>query len=374
LPSDLALVLSVPEPLGATHLKPAKTRKMKPEGESLFRSLFEAAPVGIALEDLEGRPLYANPALCSMLGFSEKEMRRKHCVEFSPPEDAEKDWALFEQLRKGSIGSYHLDKRFVRKDGALIWGHLSISLMKKTHVSTPLVVAMVEDISEKKATEEKLQHLASRLIRAQEEERQRIARELHDDIAQRLSLLVVGLAELRDSIPSGQGSQSMLASDLHRRGDEVATDIQDLSHDLHTSKLHYLGLEIALRNHCEKISAQRHIPIIFHAEELPAIFPLDLQLCFFRVAQEALNNVVKHSRSAEAFVELTHSDGVIALKVKDLGVGFDPSAYCEGIGLSSMSERLRMFGGDLIVDSRPGAGTTIIATLKLEKAREATAG
>jgi PAS domain S-box-containing protein len=355
-------------------LRRTKAQKAKPDGEPLFRSLFEAAPVGIALEDLEGRPLYANPALCSLLGFSEKELRRKHCVEFSPPEDVEKDWALFEQLRKGAINNYRLDKRFIRKDGAVIWGHLSISLMRKIHGLAPLVVAMVEDISEKKAAEEKLQHLASRLIRAQEEERQRIARELHDDIAQRLSLLVAGLAELRDSMPSGQGSQSVLASDLHRRGDEVAMDIQTLSHDLHTSKLHYLGLEFALRNHCEKISAQRHIPIIFHAKEVPAIFPLDLQLCFFRVAQEALNNVVKHSRSAEAFVELTHSDGVIALKVKDLGVGFDPSAYCEGIGLSSMSERLRMFGGDLIVDSRPGAGTTIIATLKLEKAREATAG
>jgi PAS domain S-box-containing protein len=326
------------------------------------------------LEDLEGRPLYANPALCTLLGFSEKEMRRKHCAEFSPLEDAKKDWALFEQLRKGAINNYHLDKRFIRKDGALIWGRLSISLMSKTPGSAPFVVAVVEDISEKKATEEKLRHLASRLIRAQEEERQRIARELHDDIAQRLSLLVVGLAELRDSMPSGQGSQSVVVSDLHRRGDEVAMDIQNLSHDLHTSKLHYLGLEFALRNHCERISAQRHIPIIFHSVELPAFFPFDLQLCFFRVTQEALNNVVKHSRSAEAFVELTHADGVIVLKIKDLGIGFDPSLHYEGIGLSSMSERLRMFGGELIVDAKPGAGTTIIATLKLEKAREATAG
>src|ERR1700756_1370002 len=90
---------------------------------------FKGSPLGIALEDLEGRPLFVNPALCSMLGFSEEEMRNKHCVEFSPPEDAEKDWALFEQLRAGSIDRYQLAKRFFRRDGSLIWGRLSISLM-----------------------------------------------------------------------------------------------------------------------------------------------------------------------------------------------------------------------------------------------------
>jgi two-component system, NarL family, sensor kinase len=93
-----------------------------------------------------------------------------------------------------------------------------------------------------------------------------------------------------------------------------------------------------------------------------------------RLQAEELNNIVKHSRSTESFVELTHTDGVIVLKIKDLCVGFDPMVDHEGIGLSSMSERLRMFGGELIVDTRPDAGTTIIVTLRLERAREATAG
>src|SRR5436190_15554412 len=117
----------------------------------LFHDVFNASPIGIAVENLEGQPLFVNPAFCSMLGFSEEELRCKHCVEFSPPEDAEKDWALFQQLRAGSIDHYQLEKRYFRRDGSLMWGSLSISLLKN---APPLVVAMVEDITDKKSAEE----------------------------------------------------------------------------------------------------------------------------------------------------------------------------------------------------------------------------
>jgi len=353
-----------------------KPQEPNSESERLFRSLFGAAPIGIALENLEGQPLFANPALCSMLGFSEEEMRRRHCVEFSPPEDAEKDWSLFMQLRQGSIDNYHLEKRFFRKDGTLIWGRLSIALMKDYAGPSPLVVAMVQDITDKKVAEEELQrsetdlqHLARRLIQAQEEERQRIARDLHDDIAQRLSLLVVGLEELRDSIAGGQNSQRVLVSDLHRKSEEVARDIQNLSHNLHSSKLHYLGLQFALRELCERISHHQDIHINLRCADLPANLPSDLDLCMFRVAQEAINNAVKHSHSPEISVELSCGVSEILLKVMDSGIGFDPSASHLGIGLTSMRERLGTFGGELIVESLEGKGTTIIAKAKLEKAK-----
>jgi len=121
---------------------------------ALFRDVFSASPIGIAVETLEGQPLFVNPALCSMLGFSEEEMCTKHCVQFSPPEDADKDWTLFQQLRAGSIDHYQLEKRYFRRDGSLLWGQLSISLLKGR--PTPLVVAMIEDITERKKAEEAL--------------------------------------------------------------------------------------------------------------------------------------------------------------------------------------------------------------------------
>src|ERR1700752_5449719 len=118
----------------------------------LFHDVFNASPIGIAVETLEGRPLFTNPAFCSFLGFSEEELRNKHCVDFSPREDAQKDWALFQQLKAGSIDHYQLEKRYFRKDGSLVWGRLSISLLN-SHTS-PLVIAMVEDITDKKRAEE----------------------------------------------------------------------------------------------------------------------------------------------------------------------------------------------------------------------------
>jgi len=127
----------------------AQTRTLDTQ---LFRDVFNASPIGIAVENLDGQSLFVNPAFCSMLGFSEEELRNKHCVDFSPPEDAEEDWALFQQLKAGSIDHYQLEKRYFRKDGSLVWGRLSISLLNSR--PSPLVIAIVEDITDKKRAEE----------------------------------------------------------------------------------------------------------------------------------------------------------------------------------------------------------------------------
>src|SRR5580704_5089183 len=132
----------------------------------LFRDIFNASPIGIAVENLEGQPLFVNPAFCSMLGFSEEELRNKHCVDFSPAEDAEKDWALFQKLRAGTIDNYQLEKRYFRRDGSLVWGRLSISLLNSR--PTPLIVAMIEDITDKRTAEEALRASEERLRLAQQ--------------------------------------------------------------------------------------------------------------------------------------------------------------------------------------------------------------
>src|ERR1700751_5620163 len=125
---------------------------LRSQDTQLFRDVFNASPIGIAVENLEGQPLFVNRAFCSMLGFTEEELRDKHCVDFSPPEDSDRDWALFQQLRAGSIDHYQLEKRYFRKDGSLVWGSLSISLLNSD--PSPLVLAMVEDITDKKKAEE----------------------------------------------------------------------------------------------------------------------------------------------------------------------------------------------------------------------------
>jgi PAS domain S-box-containing protein len=128
---------------------PAEMRGFDPQ---LFRDAFNASPIGIVVEDLQGQPLFVNPAFCAFLGFTQEELSERHCVDFSPPEDAEKDWALFQKLRAGSIDHYQIEKRYFRKDGSLVWGSLSISLLNSP--PSPRVIAMVEDITEKKKGEE----------------------------------------------------------------------------------------------------------------------------------------------------------------------------------------------------------------------------
>jgi len=128
-----------------------ETRRVLRPNIKLYSDVFNASPIGIAVENLDGQPLFVNPAFCLMLGFSEDELRSKHCVDFSPPEDTQKDWALFQQLRAGSIDRYQIEKRYFRRDGSLVWGRLSMSLLKNQ--PSPLVLAMVEDITEQKTAE-----------------------------------------------------------------------------------------------------------------------------------------------------------------------------------------------------------------------------
>lgn len=149
-PEDCGCTLTAPVLYASCYME-AKDQATGTDRQ-LFYNAFGASPVGVALEDMEGRPLYVNPALCSMLGFSEEELLKKHCVDFSPPEDAEKDWALFQQLKSGCINHYSVDKRYFRRDGSLVWGRLSISLLRDS--ASPMVVAMVVDITENKKAQE----------------------------------------------------------------------------------------------------------------------------------------------------------------------------------------------------------------------------
>jgi PAS domain S-box-containing protein len=349
-----------------------KSGEAERASEQRFRYLFEQAAIGMALEDFEGRLLLVNPALCSMLGYSEQEMRLLRCDEFADPEDSADDSKLFQELKGGLRQSYEIEKRYSHKDGRKVWGRLNVSRLRSQAAGAPLVLAMVEDITARREAEDKLEQaqtvlheFPSRLIQAQEEERQRIARELHDDIGQRLSLLMVELEQVNRELPvfpvEGYGDFARLLQGM----DEVTTDVHQLSHQLHSSKLQYLGLKAAVRELCQQIAAQHEITVLQHIEDVPNLTS-DVQLCLYRVAQEALNNVVRHSASKTAFVRLTESRGIARLKIGDKGIGFDLLRTSEGLGLASMRERLRSVNGSFSVSSSPGHGTQILAEVPCE--------
>ena len=580
----------------------------------LFHDVFNASPIGIAVENLEGQPLFVNPAFCSFLGFSEEELRNKHCVDFSPREDAEKDWALFQQLRAGSIDRYQLEKRYFRRDGSLVWGSLSISLLHSR--PSALVLAMVEDITAKKTAEEARLRLAAivessndaiigldlsgtvadwnrgaeqlfgysygeavgekvsflsppggleevgiilkkvssgeavknyetvrrrkdgsrvdisltlspivnaagrvvgmsgimhditerrraeeavcmseerfrlaalagkmfayewdaatdvivrsaefthvlgndepiettgqkilermhpddrervkaavatlspenphlrisyrigrrdgtfvwvertsrahfdeqgtmlrlvgmiadktdlkqaegavsamtrKLVEAQEQERARIARELHDDISQRLALVAVELEQLQDD-PSEVGR---LVPELRKRMTEISSYVQALSHDLHSSKLEYLGVVAGIVGWCKEFAERQKIEIDCRYD-VRSTLPQEIGLCLFRVLQEALHNAAKHSGVKRIEVELSEKSGELHLTIRDLGKGFDVEAVkqAKGLGLTSMRERVRLVNGTITIDSKQMGGTVIRVRVPLDTTTE----
>ena len=448
---------------------------------ALFYDAFKASPIGIVVENLDGQLLFVNQAFCSMLGFSEEEMRKKHCVDFSPPEDAKKDWAHFQRLQAGSIDHYQIDKRYIRRDGTLLWGRLSISLWSGH--TKPLVLAMVEDITERKRaeealrdsetqfrnvfldsgvgmvivssegrflsanptfcnclgyteqellempvksithpedwpafeeklkeamaegrgfqwyqkrclhksgrivytesstsvirnregdrqffvgqvlditdrkkTEEALSGMTRKLIEAQEQERARIARELHDDINQRLALLAVQLDQLQDS-PSEMQKR---ISDLRKQTIEISNDVQTLSHQLHSSRLEYLGVIASMKSWCREVSERQKMEVDFKSDVATSLTP-EIGLSLFRVLQEALHNAARHSGVKRVEVQLAECPNEIHLVVSDSGKGFDVDAALqgEGLGLTSMRERIRLVNGRFTIESKPKRGTAI---------------
>jgi len=591
----------------------------------LFRDVFNASPIGMVVESLDGQPLFVNPAFCSFLGFTEEELRSKHCVDFSPAEDAEKDWSLFQQLRAGVIDSYQLEKCYFRKDGSLVWGRLSLSMLR-AHPA-PRVLALVEDITDKRTAEdalgvserrlrlaqqaarmgtfewniqngmntwtaeletlyglptggfggtqsdfekrvhpedrelvakliegsfltgeptrgewrivwpdasvhwiasrwqvfrnengepvrmlgvnidaterklaeqalvqanstlekqasilqsreellkifvknvpagvamldsemrylqvsdrwcadysidsakvlgrshyevfpdcpqfwkeahrrgldgetlradedrwdrdggkttwvrweirpwrkasgniggilifaedisdrkqmlEALSNVSRRLIEAQEEERARIARELHDDVSQRLALLAVEFDQWNQSGTIGLTFRDHLEQ-AKRRILDICQDVQALSHELHSSKLEYLGLARATRSLCREVSEKSAVEIDFREDGRVQNLPNEVSLSLFRILQESVHNAVEHSGVRHIEVQLWEQPGAVHLKVTDLGRGFDVEAakQSRGLGLTSMNERVRLVNGTLTIESKPMHGTTI---------------
>jgi signal transduction histidine kinase len=209
----------------------------------------------------------------------------------------------------------------------------------------------------------RIRMLAEKLLTAQEDERKKIALELHDDSCQRLALVCIGLTALACKLPTSKMEEHNAISNLRHEIEETADGLHQLSHQLHSSTLQSLGLTGGLRGLCGTVSQQHHIPVNLHADEIGNLSS-ELNLCLFRIAQEALNNAVKHARASEITVRLIQGAGELYLDVGDNGEGFNTAAQTSGLGLVGMQERLRMVRGELIINSTPGHGTVVHAIVK----------
>jgi len=212
-----------------------------------------------------------------------------------------------------------------------------------------------------------VERLAARLITLQEEERRRVSRELHDDLNQKVAMLQVDAEQISQEMEDKPEVHQKLRS-LGRQAADLSNDIRRVAYQLHPSILEHLGLGVALRSYCSEFASREGIEVILTADKAPATIPEDVSLCLYRVIQESLRNIVKHSSAKKVTVKLESVDSRVHLAIADNGVGFDPAApHRTGIGLLSMRERVRLIDGEIMVKSDHGQGTKIDVWAPLPK-------
>jgi PAS domain S-box-containing protein len=261
--------------------------------------------------------------------------------------------------------------RILRPDGSVVWLEKNAHAFFDSNGAMVRMIGMIADITEQKLAEEALSGLSRKLIEAQETERARIARDLHDDIGQRLALLSVTLEGMRHVAPDSKNEISNRVDELRKQILDISASVHALSHQLHSSQLRHLGIVNAIRGFCMELSEQQNVSIDFVCIDVPETIPQDISLCLFRVLQEALHNAVKHSSVSHFGVELCGTSDAVHLTVRDSGIGFNPEAAMKGhgLGLTSMRERLKLVDGQFSIESQPMRGTAIYAYVPLNSER-----
>ena len=267
--------------------------------------------------------------------------------------------AVDNALRDGT--SYELDLEMVRADGTTRWLTARGEAVSDATGRITLVRGTMQDITERKLADEALAGMSRKLLEAQEQERARIARELHDDVNQRLALLSVEIDRMKETSPITYGELRSQMEELGKRTSEISAVVQSLSHELHSSRLEYLGLVSAMKGFCIEFREKHRVEIDFSSEHIPPDVPPEISLCLFRVMQEGLHNALKHSGVQVFHVKLLGSPTEIRLTVRDAGKGFDPelAQHSAGLGLVSMQERVRLVKGTISITSMPQSGTEI---------------
>jgi PAS domain S-box-containing protein len=367
-----------------------------------FKALAEADPFGMVIGSMDGELKYINPVLLKALGYSDDDVAsgKVRWDSLTPPEYAAADAKAVEQLRtSGQCGVY--EKVYLAKDGRRIPILIGASVIDtpegKAEVAafvtelTPLkkaeealrkandelerkvterTAALQAEVAERKRVEMSLRELSGRLLSAQDEERRHMARELHDHAGQTLAALSMNLYAIETASSGGDGSLRKLASEAKQLSDDLSKEIRTLSYLLHPPLLDEVGLESAIRWYVEGFSERSRIKVELNMPEATSRLPRDLELVIFRVVQESLTNVHRHSGSSSAAIHVSISADLVAVEISDSGKGITVDKQRElsnakaGVGVRGMEERVRQFGGTLHIESSP-LGTSVAATFPI---------
>jgi PAS domain S-box-containing protein len=356
----------------ATHIAAIAIERQQAEeelrsSEERYRRIVDTANEGIWMVDENSRITFVNRRMAEMLGYSAEEMIGRSTSDFMEVE------ATDEANRRRAGIAEQSDFPFRRKDGLEFWGIVSTTPMQGEGGRFAGALGMATDITERKRAEAELyrsnneiREMTSKLLTAQEEERRRISRELHDDIVQKVAVLAMGMSRIKRRVAEADQALADELAGVQQSIFGLAADIRQISHRLHPAVLEHAGLTAALRSFTEEFSRTEAIDVTLTVPEGRDAIPRDIGVCVYRVVQEWLRNIAKHSgaKSAEVIVSIEGSD--LGLVIKDAGRGFDVDrARGGGLGMVSIEERVRLCRGTVEIASQLTRGTTLTARIPL---------
>jgi PAS domain S-box-containing protein len=339
--------------------------------EKRHREIVETANEGICIVDADNQIVFANRRLGIMVGTTPHDLIGRSAFELCAEEDLAEARATFEQRGTGVAGQ--AEQRLRRSDGSTVWTTISTTVMTGDDGEFTGMIRMYTDASERHELAHAREALVRQLVAAQERERARIARELHDQMGQHIVALSLGLARLSSEV--GEHARACAVVDeLRKVADLLGRDVHTLAMELRPSALDHLGLPVALTSYAEEVASRSDLQIDVHCDPID-----DLQLSgatqtgLYRIAQEALTNVVKHARAKEVSVILETRGSVLQLIIEDDGQGYSsvqmtvPTGKSEKLGITGMRERAALLGGTVTIESSAGSGTTVYARIPIPR-------
>ena len=336
------------------------------ESEKRFRLMADTTPALIWMCDSNGKVTYLNDRRIAFTGRDPQAGYFDAWTRYVHPDDRKRVREINTQAMQ-SHRPFSKEYRLRRKDGAYRWMLDVASPRVNGDGSFAGFIGAAIDTTDQKIAQNALEKVSGQLIEAQEKERRRIARDLHDDICQRLALLSMELDQAAQESNRLPGASAKRLEEIQKHCVEIANDVQSLSHQLHSPKLAYLGVVAAIKGFCTEFSKQYEVIVDFKDRNVPRRLAKDISLCLFRIVQEALHNAVKYSGEGRFSVELSATSEAIRLVVSDAGVGFDveEAKNNRGLGLLSMQERAHLVHGFFSINSAPGEGTRIVVRVPL---------
>jgi PAS domain S-box-containing protein len=352
------------------------------EEEERFGAFLDHAPNLAFLKGTDGRYLYVNRRFEEVFQFEQGTVLGRKDVDLFPREHPDQ-FQMNDRRVQESGQAEEFEETARHSDGL----HTSIVVkfpLRDTSGRIYAIGGIVTDITDRKQAEEELQlsqeelrrhqkqlqDLTLKLLAAQETERQRIARELHDDFSQRLAALVLDVASLEQHTAVLPESNSKPLESIREQLEQLADDVHNMAYQLHPSVLVHAGLQPAINDHIHNVAAKAGLRVLFKAKDVPSSLPIEQSTCLFRIVQESLQNILKHANAHEAMIRLSGSSKGIGVSVTDNGKGFDiddKNGRQGGLGLISMHERMRLLGGLLRVHSRPAGGTKVCAWIPFKE-------